>query len=525
MRIGSYQINELPRSAKIFTPRILANRDWYEKNSAAYLHPLSVVGLGCVLILHQRVRNTFRFGIIFAKHQRTSWFWDGRDIVRLRKYILRLAITRPEKIKKWKQEWLKDWRVFKAVVRRLEQIDIKKLSDSELLAQYQELINAYVTANSLPYLVDSFLSTGDTDWLTDMILAEIKNKVDEKDLSETLAKLTATVNVSFSQREHIELLVLAKRLARIKPLVKRIRTRRINWLMGQVRRYPRLWQLLRNHARKYYWIENSYYQAVRLDEVYFLKKIVDSYNNNNIESELKKYRNLPIRNQRVKNALLLKLNISPNLRTIIHLSEDFALWQDTRKSGVFIANHFIFRFLDEIARRVRIPKKEMYNCVDLEIKDILLRRKFNRRTLQRRDQGSIFVYTSGGFRLLEGRAARSVNRKIFYGESKTLEKFRGVSASPGRVIGRVRIIYFPSELRQIKVGEILVANNTTPDFVPAMRRAAAVVTEQGGITCHAAVVSRELGIPCVIGTKIATKVLKDGDLVEVDATKGIVRKI
>ncbi len=66
---------------------------------------------------------------------------------------------------------------------------------------------------------------------------------------------------------------------------------------------------------------------------------------------------------------------------------------------------------------------------------------------------------------------------------------------------------------------------TTPDFLPAMERAAAFVTEEGGITCHAAIVAREMKKPCVIGTKIATKVFKDGDRVEVDATKGVVRKI
>ena len=66
---------------------------------------------------------------------------------------------------------------------------------------------------------------------------------------------------------------------------------------------------------------------------------------------------------------------------------------------------------------------------------------------------------------------------------------------------------------------------TRPDFMPLMRKAKAVITDEGGITCHAAIVSRELGIPCIIGTKIATKVLKDGDMVEVDANKGIVRKI
>ena len=66
---------------------------------------------------------------------------------------------------------------------------------------------------------------------------------------------------------------------------------------------------------------------------------------------------------------------------------------------------------------------------------------------------------------------------------------------------------------------------TTPDYVPAMRKASAVVTDEGGITCHAAIFSREINKPCVIGTKFATQVLKDGDIVEVDADNGIVRKI
>ncbi len=77
----------------------------------------------------------------------------------------------------------------------------------------------------------------------------------------------------------------------------------------------------------------------------------------------------------------------------------------------------------------------------------------------------------------------------------------------------------------MKEGEVLVAGMTTPDYVPAMRKACAIVTDEGGITCHSAIVSRELDLPCVVGTKVATRVLKDGDFVEVDATNGIVKKL
>ncbi|MCH7492711.1 phosphoenolpyruvate synthase, partial [Patescibacteria group bacterium] len=95
----------------------------------------------------------------------------------------------------------------------------------------------------------------------------------------------------------------------------------------------------------------------------------------------------------------------------------------------------------------------------------------------------------------------------------------------GKASGTVKLIIRPTDMLKMKKGDILVSIATDPDIVPAMKKAAAIVTEQGGVTSHAAIVARELNIPCVIGTKIATKVLKDGDRVEVDATKGIVKKL
>ena len=77
----------------------------------------------------------------------------------------------------------------------------------------------------------------------------------------------------------------------------------------------------------------------------------------------------------------------------------------------------------------------------------------------------------------------------------------------------------------MKKGDILVAGMTSPEFIVVMRKARAVITDQGGMTAHAAIVSRELRIPCLVGTKIATQVLQDGDLVEVDADRGIVKKL
>ncbi|MBT3298271.1 hypothetical protein HN385_05060 [archaeon] len=101
----------------------------------------------------------------------------------------------------------------------------------------------------------------------------------------------------------------------------------------------------------------------------------------------------------------------------------------------------------------------------------------------------------------------------------------GNVAFPGNISGKVKIIKISNDLKNIEQNDVIVTEMTSPDYVPYLKKAAAIITDEGGITCHAAIVSRELGIPCVIGTKNATLILKTGDIVEVDAKKGIVKKI
>jgi phosphohistidine swiveling domain-containing protein len=111
------------------------------------------------------------------------------------------------------------------------------------------------------------------------------------------------------------------------------------------------------------------------------------------------------------------------------------------------------------------------------------------------------------------------------GPLEELTEIKGTVAFRGKATGRVRIIRKVEEASRIEEGDILVTGMTDPRYLPAMRKAVGIVTDEGGITCHAAIVARELKVPCVIGTRNATRVLKDGDLVEVDADKGTVRRI
>ena len=98
----------------------------------------------------------------------------------------------------------------------------------------------------------------------------------------------------------------------------------------------------------------------------------------------------------------------------------------------------------------------------------------------------------------------------------------GTPAYPGRVRGIARLVMKKSELEKVRIGDILVSDATSPDFLPAMKKAAAFITDEGGLTCHAAIVAREMKKPCIVGTKIATQVIKNGMPIDVDAKRGIV---
>ena len=104
-------------------------------------------------------------------------------------------------------------------------------------------------------------------------------------------------------------------------------------------------------------------------------------------------------------------------------------------------------------------------------------------------------------------------------------EIKGIIASKGLGQGKVKIVFGIKDLNKVKRGDVMVAITTHPDFVPAMHRAIAIITDEGGLTSHAAIVSREMGVPCIVGTKVATKILKDGDVVKVDANSGVMTVI
>ena len=176
--------------------------------------------------------------------------------------------------------------------------------------------------------------------------------------------------------------------------------------------------------------------------------------------------------------------------------------------------------LKQLARARNLNYQEILNCT----KDEVLGKLPNKSVIRERQRGFSLVMQQGSIRIHQGKENDRI-KKIFAEAPKKIKEFKGMIACRGKVRARVRIIGCKKDYVKMKSGDILVTSMTTPDMVTIMKKASAFITDEGGITCHAAIISREMNKPCVIGTKIATKVLKDGDLVEVDANKGIVRKI
>ena len=182
--------------------------------------------------------------------------------------------------------------------------------------------------------------------------------------------------------------------------------------------------------------------------------------------------------------------------------------------------------LNEIAKRLKISIMQARFMLTSEVGEALTgKKKVNKKELASRTRFCVHFTEKGGETVLTGKQARDLAKKAETAEHEEVSELSGQCGCVGQGQGEVKIIIRSSDMDKMKKGDVLVSIATDPDIVPAMKKASAIVTEQGGVTSHAAIVSRELNIPCVIGTKIATKVLKDGDLVEVDATKGVVKKM
>lgn len=213
---------------------------------------------------------------------------------------------------------------------------------------------------------------------------------------------------------------------------------------------------------------------------------------------------------------------SADERRAIELLQDFVFFRNYRTEKLYESLFFLEPLWKELALRHGLRETDLGWYREQECRDLFERgARVDRTVLETRRAGHGFLLHDDEVELIVGAELADKKKRLAQPQEK-LRHLKGMSACRGIVRGTVKVLRSAKEQIKILEGDILVTSMTTPDYLPAMKRAAGFVTDEGGITCHAAIVSRELGKPCVIGTKCATSALKDGQIVTVNGDTGCV---
>lgn len=280
---------------------------------------------------------------------------------------------------------------------------------------------------------------------------------------------------------------------------------------------------LKAHIKKYRWLMLGYqFMEKPLDEKFFRKKLNKLKKNKfhvksksiNYKKDLKTKKQQIITEYKIDKTHEILIN---SLSTLIGLKEF--------RDGIYTRSHFEFEFLlKEILSRNNIDFETGALLTIKEYKKLLKGEQIDLNDIKNRKNAFLWIFDPDEQYYTGIETTKKLNLEI--SENKiinTTNVIKGTIASRGYAKGIVRVIHNESEIEKVLEGDMLVTYMTKPSFLPAMKKASAFITDEGGITCHAAIVSRELKKPCIIGTKIATKVLKDGDLIEVNANEGIIK--
>ncbi len=215
---------------------------------------------------------------------------------------------------------------------------------------------------------------------------------------------------------------------------------------------------------------------------------------------------------------------SAKLKKLATTFQEFAFVLDQSKVVVVEGNSLAHPLFDGIGKRIGVSWQDLLYLTFPEITTLLEKNKqADKNLIANRKEHRVILLESGKIKVFEGKDALLMKEKLLPEDKNKDRTVKGIIAYPGRISGKVVIIYSIDDKEKFKKGDILVTHDGTAELTIFLKQAGAVVTDQGGMICHAAIIARETKTPCIVGTRNATKVLKDGDMVEVDAEKGIVR--
>lgn len=418
--------------------------------------------------------------LLLSKDKNLCFVGDENLLEKVGAYVFTNYILNIKRKKQVWLDWKKDLKKVQSIEKKIDKIRLDKLSQSDFCKLWEEF--HYLTKCFWQnVIIPELANYGSIDLLKQIIKKELK-VVNENELSNILEVLTAPNKSSFYEIEEIEL-------------------KKTNNLS--------------KHTKKYFWLKNNYGSVEVLGEDYFKqkkKKIIK-----NIITEIQDRKR---KVEKTKKDIVRLYNIPKSITNISKGIVECIEWQDARKKHIWIYLHYKDLLINEVSRRFNVSKDFLLNFREKEISEMLLKRDFT--SLDSRQSFLGFNCSETLVEEIEENEVKKLWKRYIEFNAEKQDSFSGIVASKGigtKTKGYVKIILDPLKAN-FKDDDILVTTMTTPEFVFIMKRASAIVTDTGGLTSHAAIVARELKKPCIIGTKIATKVLKDGDLVEVDGGEG-----
>ncbi len=476
-----------------------------------------------------------------------QWFYYGeQDSKEIGNSLVQKLVSNADFVKKINKEIVKWADKLHDYCETLPETNLSKYTNRQLWQfhkKHDELHTKYYQWCWIPVACDMFHSN-----LTEKLKAQLRSiGVTENKINEHFVLLTQPTKKSLIQIKHEEFLKIAIKIQKdkyheklFKELFKKFKEHEVAKFGYQTHSLeyeklfeksvkeiedkikPEIYKTIQKHYEKYFYVNRMWVGEVSSFE-HYLKELVKLIGSGtNLETNYKKEQEKLTVTLKKRQKLIKKLNIKEPWLTLLNGFGDFMVTKIYRRFAQIYALYKMEYILKEIGKRLNLSLMEVRFMLPDEVKGGLLARRVNHKEIKERKKFCVYYAEKGKDIIFIGekakKLAKTTERKV-----EEMVEIKGQTGCVGKATGIVKLIFRPKDMAKMKKGDILVSIATDPDIVPAMKKAAAIITEQGGVTSHAAIVSREMNIPCVIGTKIATKVLKDGDLVEVDANKGIVR--
>lgn len=391
-------------------------------------------------------------------------------------------------------------KILKNTQKRFNQ-DFSKLPDKELIRLYEN----FILPNQTQFYIRMWTVFNIGEPLANVVKGQLKKYIiGEKKITEYLLNLSSPIKPNDVINERIDILKLT--------LVKdRLNQRKVQ-------------ERINKHTQKYQHIPMFDFDHTPYTQNYFQNELRLI---KNPKEELEELKELFNERQKEFEGIIKILKPDKKFLNLLEFLKDNVFLRDYRDMLRQKLNVELRKFYQEVARRLDISIEQVAILTNNEvIKYLSVNKKFPKKEINERVKLYLLIQNGSKVEMYSGRKALSKAKiELKISKLKQVKEVRGIVGSKGEAKGRVVIIYTNKDLSKVKKGDVMVATMTRQDFVPAMRKAVAVVTDEGSVTAHAAIIARELKIPCVVATKFATQIFKDGDIVEVDAIHGLIRKL